>query len=125
MSNGTNDNPNPELIAALTRQLQQLQAPGTQNPATASGWQTLKPDTGAMGVQGVAVPVSVQTPIGKVRVYFWLGPEAARNPESLLAAIERMVLAGIPVDAWEGKGGNGGGWGGKSGGWNNGKRGRW
>jgi hypothetical protein len=54
----------------------------------------------------------VQTPIGKVRCYFWLGPEAA-TPDGLQAALEQMSAAGIPIDAWEGK--QSSGWGGNSG----------
>lgn len=117
--------PNPELVAALAQQLQQLQGGTAQTQAPAlTGWQTAKPDPAALAVQGVAVPVSVQTPIGKVRVYFWLGPEAAASPEALLAAIEQLTLAGIPVDAWDGGKSGGQGWGGKSG-WNGNGRGGW
>lgn len=90
-----------EQIAALQAQLAALQQQTTPQNAALSGWS--KPQTaGAVNVQGVAVPVSVQTPIGKVRCYFWLGPEAA-TPDGLQAALEQMSAAGIPIDAWEGK----------------------
>lgn len=97
-----------DQIAALQAQLAALQQQtAPQQNAALSGWSKPQP-TGAVNVQGVAVPVSVQTPIGKVRVYFWLGPEAA-TPDGLTAALEQMSAAGIPVDAWESKGS---GWGG-------------
>lgn len=93
---------NEEQIAALQAQLAGLQQQtGGQGGAALSGWS--KPQTsGAVNIQGVAVPVSVQTPIGKVRCYFWLGPEAA-TPDGLTAALEQMSNAGIPIDAWQEK----------------------
>lgn len=94
-----------QQLQALQAQLATLQGQmngGASNAnAALSGWN--KPHTGgAVNVQGVAVPVSVQTPIGKVRCYFWLGPEAA-TPDGLQAALEQMHAAGIPIDAWEDK----------------------
>jgi hypothetical protein len=91
-----------EQIQALKNQLAALQQNlnSGSNPAL-SGWS--KPQsTGTVNIQGVAIPVSVQTPIGKVRCYFWLGSEAA-TPDGLQAALEQMHAAGLPIDAWEDK----------------------
>lgn len=106
---------NEEQMAALQAQLAALQQQtGGQGGAALSGWN--KPQaSGAINIQGVAVPVSVQTPIGKVRCYFWLGQESA-TPDGLLAALEQMSTAGVPIDAWEDK---------KSGWGNSGSRKNW
>jgi hypothetical protein len=103
-----------DMMAQLQTLLQQVQQPATGQAISAlSGWQAAQPT--ALNVQGAAVPVALQTPIGKVRVYFWLGPEAAASPEALMAALEQLAAAGIPIDAWDsGKSG----WSGKSSGWN-------
>jgi hypothetical protein len=83
-----------ELLAQLKNQVQ----PGNQEGF--EGWQ--KPQPSAFGVQGVNVPVSVQTSAGKVRVYFQLPAEVASSPEALIQALENMLSMGIPVDAWQG-----------------------
>lgn len=110
-----------DLMNQLAAQLQQLQGGQSPQAPALSGWNSPKP--AALNVQGIGIPVALQTPLGKVRVYFWLGPEAAASPEALMSALEQLSAAGIPIDAWDsGKSG----WGGKSGGWNggSGKR-RW
>ncbi|MCB0266059.1 MAG: hypothetical protein KDE57_12980 [Calditrichaeota bacterium] len=99
-------------VAALIQQLQQMQnSNGTAplNPLL-SGWQ--KPQPQAFGVQAVNVPVSLQTSAGKVRVYFQLPAEVAASPDALMNAIENMIAAGIPVDAWGGSSSDS--WGGRN-----------
>lgn len=83
-----------KLLAQLANQMQ------AGNPEGFEGWQ--KPQPSAFGVQGVNVPVSVQTSAGKVRVYFQLPAEVASSPDALIAALENMLSMGIPVDAWQG-----------------------
>lgn len=85
-----------ELLAKV-----QQQAAPTQ-PAT-NGWSQPAPTTTALNIQGVGVPVSVQTPEGKVRCTFFLGAEHAATPEALMSALETMANAGIPIDAWQDK----------------------
>jgi hypothetical protein len=98
------DTTTPQIdVAALNALLQtvQQQAQPTQ-PAT-NGWSQPQPTTTALNIQGVGVPVSVQTPAGKVRCTFWLGAEHAQTPQALMAALEQMTNAGIPIDAWQQK----------------------
>lgn len=120
----------PDMQAALLALLSQAQ----QQPAvhSAAGWTQPQLQLSAMpAVNGVAVPLKLQTPIGDVRVYLQLGPDASANPQSLLAAIQGLANAGYPVDAWQPRnqdggngwgnsGGNSGGWGGRSGGYGGG-----
>ena len=81
-----------EEVKELLEQLKsQMQQPG---PEGFEGWQ--RPQPSAFGVQGVNVPVSVQTSAGKVRVYFQLPAEVASSPDALIAALENMLSMGIP-----------------------------
>jgi hypothetical protein len=80
-----------ELLERLRNQVQ----PGTEG---FEGWQ--KPQPSAFGVQGVNVPINVQTSAGNVRVYFQLPAEVAVSPDALIAALENMLQLGIPVDTW-------------------------
>lgn len=100
---------NSDMQAALLALLSQAQ----QQPAGA-GWQQPQMQLSAMpAVNGVAVPLKLQTPIGDVRVYLQLGPEAAANPQALQSAIQALANAGLPVDAWQPRNQDGGnGWGG-------------
>lgn len=130
-----NDNTTPDLLAAVAAQLAQLQQQGqTQGqPATGGGWaqlQQTQQQGAGLPIQGVAVPVALETPIGKIRVYLSLPAECGRDPAALLAALEALAIAGWPLDAWRPKESGGGGWGkggNGGGGWNRGgnSRGRW
>lgn len=80
-----------------------------QNAPAQTGWNQPQPTAGALNIQGVGVPVSVQTPAGKVRCTFWLGAEHAQTPQALMQALETMANSGIPIDAWQEK--NSGNWG--------------
>ena len=103
-----------ELLATVQKQAQPAQS-------ATSAWSQPAPQSNALNIQGVGVPVSVQTPAGKVRCTFYLGAEHAQTPAALMAALEQMTNAGIPIDAWQPKEQNGGNsWGGNKGGGYNG-----
>lgn len=71
--------------------------------------------------QGLEVPLKIPTPNGgSIRVYLRFGPEAAANPQTIMAVLNALANAGMPLDVWMpknnwgGRGGNGGGgWGGQ------------
>ncbi len=88
-----------ELNALLAKVQQQAGTPA----APTSAWSQPAPQSTALNIQGVGVPVSIQTPAGKVRCTFWLGSEHAQTPTALMSAIETMVNLGLPVDAWQQK----------------------
>lgn len=108
-------------VAALNALLQTVQQQAAPAQPTTSAWQQPQPTTSALNIQGVGVPVSVQTPEGKVRCTFFLGAEHAATPEALMSALETMANAGIPIDAWQDKK-SGGSWGNSN---NNGYKKRW
>lgn len=83
-------------------------------PAATNGWTQPTPQSTALNIQGVGIPVSIQTPAGKVRCTFWLGAEHAATPQALMGAIETMVNLGLPVDAWQQKQESGNNWNGNS-----------
>ncbi|WP_200331007.1 hypothetical protein [Thiocystis violacea] len=112
------DQSSPDLTAQLTAQLAALQqqmaalqqAPTTATPA-ASPWASAP--TAAPQINGVAVPVKMQTPAGSIRLYFSLPAECAATPEALMAALEAMAAAGLPLDTWSPRdSGGGSSWGG-------------
>lgn len=87
-------------------------------------------------LQGVNVPIKIQTPMGECRCYVTLPGEVLQNQQMLGNAIMALQNMGYQVDTWQPRnqynngGGNwnnqnGGGWnrGGNGGGWNRG--GRW
>lgn len=115
-----------ETIAALAAQLAAMQAQGvSQSPQPASGWNQPAPVSAPSAVIGVSVPISLQTPIGKIRVYLAFGAEHAASPQALNSLIEKLSAQGLPLDAWQPQnGGNqSGGWGGNNGGFNGGNNG--
>lgn len=91
-----------DQLSQLTELLGKVTQQGAQQQ-TASAWQQPAPQSTALNIQGVGVPVSVQTPAGKVRCTFWLGAEHAQTPAALMQALEQMINAGIPIDAWQQK----------------------
>lgn len=108
-------------ITSQIAELNALLAKVQQQAAPTSAWQQPQPTVSALNIQGVGVPVSVQTPEGKVRCTFFLGAEHAATPEALMSALETMANAGIPIDAWQDKK-SGGSWGNSN---NNGYKKRW
>lgn len=113
-----------EQIAQLNDLLAKVQQQAAPTNQTQSAWQQPQPSTSALNIQGVGVPVSVQTPAGKVRCTFFLGAEHAATPQALMAALETMANAGIPIDAWQQKEQGGNNWGGNNSN-NNGYKKRW
>ena len=116
----------PELLAALQAQLAGMQQ---QQPAAATGWTQSQQSAPAGLIQGAAVPVKLDTPLGSVRVYLSLPAQCTESPQALLAAIESLHNMGLPIDAWQPKesgnwGSNGGGYGGRGGYGNRGGYGR-
>jgi len=89
----------------------------SQSQPVLSGWaQPVQQPTG-LNIQGVSVPVSVQSSKGKVRVQIILGAEVGQSPIALQQAIEQMISMGVDVDAWQSQNSGGGNnWGGNSGG---------
>jgi hypothetical protein len=110
-------------ITEQLSQLTELLGKVTQQSAPQSnGWNQTQSTAGALNIQGVGVPVAIQTPAGKVRCTFFLGAEHAQTPQALMQALEQMTNLGMPLDAWQEKS-SGGNWGGNSN--NNGYKKRW
>lgn len=98
-----------ELVGKLEELLGQFanQAGAATGPA---GWAN-RPASEPGSILGVAIPVKIQTRAGAVRAYVTLPPEAASSEATLQDAIDGLVAAGFPVDAWNRDGGGGrGGW---------------
>ena len=116
-----------DTTAAQIQQLNDLLAKVQQQAApigatvTTSAWTQPAP-AAALSFQGVGIPVSIQTPAGKVRCTFWLDASHTQTPAALMQAIETMVNAGLPVDAWQQNQQGGNSWGGGN---NNGFKKRW
>jgi len=113
----------PDTLAALAALLQQAQGV-TAKPAI-TGWNQPQANNVAPQVLGVSVPLALQTPIGKVRVYLSVGPEHAASPAALTSLLEQLSNAGLPLDAWQpsNQQGNGSSWNnGNGGGYNGYKR---
>ena len=97
-----------EQMAQLNELLLKVQQQAGTPAAPTSAWSQPAPHSTALNIQGVGVPVSIQTPAGKVRCTFWLGAEHAATPTALMSALETMVNLGLPVDAWQAKEQSGG-----------------
>lgn len=110
-----------DQLEQLKALLLQAQAQQPAAPAT-NGWAQPAPPAAAAGlpITGISIPVKVDTPLGSVRVDLHLPAECGQSPQALLGAIQLLVQAGYPVDAWKPRD-SGGGWGGASGGsgWGN------
>lgn len=107
-------------LAALQAQMAAL-AHGTPTTAPGlAGWAapTLAPPPAA--IVGVSVPVKIQTPAGSIRVYLSLPAEAGASPAALMAALEALAAAGLPLDTWQpSQSGGNDSWGGaRNSGWN-------
>ena len=103
-----------EQMAQLNELLLKVQQQAGTPTAPTNGWSQPAPQSTALNIQGVGVPVSVQTPAGKVRCTFWLGAEHAATPTALMSALETMVNLGLPVDAWQQKEQGGNSWNGNN-----------
>ncbi len=103
-----------DQIAQLNELLLKVQQQAGTTTTPTSAWSQPAPQSTALNIQGVGVPVSIQTPAGKVRCTFWLGAEHAATPQVLMSALETMVNLGLPVDAWQQKEQGGNNWGGNN-----------
>ena len=107
-------------IAALQAQLAALRPAAAPAPGV-SGWQQSTPAPGPAHITGVMVPVKIPYQGGNIKCMFALPPEAASSPAALMAALDALAAAGLPLDIWQPSGNQqGGGWSGNRGGYNNG-----
>lgn len=97
MSTETDNNLAAQLAALLAANPAPLGASAT--PATGFGWQRPQPLAASAPV-GVAVPVSLETPSGKIRVYLHFDGSAASSPQALNALLEGLAAQGVPLDCW-------------------------
>lgn len=110
-----------EQLNALQQQLAALQQQQAQPAPQATGWNAPAASGPAALIQGVSVPISVETPAGKIRCQLWLPAELGQNPQMLMNALQQLQAAGYPLDIWQGKQDAGNGWNnGNNGGWNSG-----
>jgi hypothetical protein len=115
MADQTND-----TAAQLAALLAQMQASGATATAAPSAWsKPATPSSAPAEILGVSVPISIETPVGKVRVYLNFPGTAASSPTALLGLIEQLSAAGLPLDAWKPREeSSGGSWGGSRSGGN-------
>ncbi len=96
----SNETPISDVQAALSALLSQFQEKSGQPQAGGwSGWSKPQPPQPV----GLAVPLSLETPSGRIRVYLQFAPEAASSPESVLSLLKALHETGYPLDLWEGK----------------------
>lgn len=112
-----------EQTTDLSEKLSQLLNAVQQqsNPQQANPWAKAAAPAVAT-IQTVNVPISLETPRGKIRLYLSLPGEVAATPDSLLAALAGLDAAGYPLDIWEGRRGSSGWPNGSSSGFGNGFR---
>jgi len=91
---------NSELLAQLQGLLGQVQTGSTWNSAP-------KPQT---EIAGVSIPISLDTPKGKLRVYLSFPGTVATSPEALMSLVQQLDSMGMPLDFWS----SGSGWFGNS-----------
>jgi len=125
MTDQTSNDTAAQLAALLT----QMQGQGGASAAP-SAWGKPAMQPSPAECLGVAVPISLDTPAGKIRVYLNFPGSCAASPDALMALIQQLAAAGLPLDAWQprenssgggswggSQGGNGGGWGNRGGGY--------
>ena len=95
-----------ELKAMKDAMATVTQATQAQPGGAFAGWQAVKPQAVNAQVEKVLVPVEVGVKTGNVTVYFQLPGEVAASPDVLLGTIETMINMGLPVKAWQPKGGS-------------------
>lgn len=93
-----------ETVEELRAKLAQYEQAGQ-----ASGWG--RPRATASQVEGVMVPIKVQTPEGSLRVYLMLPAEVGASEDALMSALEGLAAQGAPLDVYQ-PNQNRGGWGG-------------
>lgn len=104
-----------QQLAALQAQLAALQQPQqpAMQPGGFGGFQQFSAQPAPAMVAGVSVPAKIETQHGTLRVYFHLPAEVCQTPQALMAAIDALAAAGVPLDAWQSRD-QGGGYGGRS-----------
>lgn len=109
---------NNELLQSVMQQLADMKAAQTAatqaaSPAATDWQQQPQPQAGPQQILGVAIPLKIDTPNGSLKLFVSLPAEVMQSEQSLMAAIEGLVNAGLPVDFWQSKssgwGGNGSG----------------
>jgi hypothetical protein len=118
-----NDQEIQAIAAALQGRLAAGPPNGTAAPAAAWGRPAGFGLSNGAAPTGVLLPITVQTPTGgEVAAYLLFGPQAASDPQAILAAAEPLAQAGIlrvrEQRGWGGGNGGGfrGGYGGGGGG---------
>jgi hypothetical protein len=106
-----------DQTAQLATLLAQMKTAATPASAVSSANPWSKPATTAASTEvlGVSIPISVDTPDGKLRVYLNFPGSAASSPEALFSLIEQLASTGMPLDIWQSQS--------KGSGWGNGNRG--
>jgi hypothetical protein len=96
--------PPQDLQAQLTALLTQAQQQPAQSAAAPQGWTGgwQQPQL-AMAPTGLAVPLSIETPAGKVRVYLQYPAQAAATPQAIMALLESLAAQNYPLDIWRGQ----------------------
>lgn len=97
MSTETENNLAAQLAALLAANPTPMAASAYGVPA--AGWQRPQPLAASAPV-GVAVPVSLDTPTGKIRVYLHFDGSAASSPQALNALLDGLAAQGVPLDCW-------------------------
>lgn len=114
MSEATTPQDPAAMLAGLQALLAQQQGQG------ASAWG--KPAThqpAQAECVGVAVPISLDTPAGKIRVYLNFTGDCAASPDALMGLVKQLADAGLPLDTWQPRESGGGSWGSNDKGWGN------
>jgi len=126
METNTNDqnaaaNQQAQLMALLAQQMQALGIPAstTVTPAAASGWGMPQTSNPMGAIEGISVPIAIETPAGKVRLYLHFPGSLAKSPEAIMSLVQALSNH-VPLDIWQSKNN---GWG-RGGGNNNGGYGR-
>lgn len=52
----------------------------------------------------IGIPMNINTPSGKLRVYYYFDGTLGQNSESLMTFIKSLKDAGRPLDFWKGGG---------------------
>ena len=94
-----------ELMAMLKNQMNDA-------AEESDGW-AVKKRSAPADIQGVSIPISIQTDSGKLRVYLHFPGEAASSPATLMVLVDSLLDKGMPLDVWKAKGD----WGSKKKGW--------
>lgn len=114
---------NNDMQTQLAALLAMMQNQGAIAAPAVGGWGKPAVQPAAAEVLGVSVPIKMDTPIGQVRLYLNFPASAASSPAALLGLLEQLSAAGVPLDTWQPKERESGGWGGdqgnrSGGGWN-------